>query len=204
MEEGKLIVFEGPDGVGKSTLVQGTVDFFTSRNLKCEQIAFPGREHGSLGYHIYTLHHDPAQYKILNINPTSLQVLHIAAHIDTIDRYVVPKLREGTHVILDRYWWSSWVYGKVDGAPESSLDAMTELEKAHWGSYIPRAVFLIDRRSSLRTESPWDKFHALRSAYKELAAREVLNYPVHVIANDENFPRSIEQIVRLLNDIITP
>ena len=78
---GKLIVFEGPDGVGKSTLAKEVAAVLSGRGTPCDLLAFPGREPGTLGWHVYQLHHDPGLFGIANIPPASLQLLHVAAHL---------------------------------------------------------------------------------------------------------------------------
>jgi thymidylate kinase len=79
---GKLFVFEGPDGVGKTTLSKAFSDHLNATGIQCDYLSFPGRETGSLGRHIYELHHDPDRFGIRAVDPASLQLLHIAAHID--------------------------------------------------------------------------------------------------------------------------
>ncbi len=106
---GNLFVFEGPDGVGKTTLAQALADHLGAENLPHKLLAFPGREAGSLGHHVYQIHHQPQTYQIERIHPASLQVLHLAAHIDAIEQHIRPVLETGRHIILDRFWWSmSW------------------------------------------------------------------------------------------------
>ena len=83
--QSKLIVFEGPDGVGKTTLVDKTCKYLRDTNIAHEIFSFPGRKKGTLGGHIYHLHHNWNNMGIASINPASLQTLHIAAHMDIIE-----------------------------------------------------------------------------------------------------------------------
>jgi dTMP kinase len=82
--QGKLIVFEGPDGVGKSTLSQALAKKLTEVNILCEHLAFPGKEEGTIGRLVYDLHHNPNAFGLHKVTPASLQALHIAAHLDAI------------------------------------------------------------------------------------------------------------------------
>src|SRR5690606_22290603 len=100
-KRGYLFVFEGPDGVGKTSLAKATVDVLLSNSIPCEYLAFPGRKEGTLGHHIYELHHNRAQLETNALAPTALQALHIAAHIDAIENQIWPLLETGTSVVLD-------------------------------------------------------------------------------------------------------
>jgi thymidylate kinase len=138
---------------------------------------------GSLGKFIYDLHHDPRTAGIESVNPASLQVLHIAAHIDAIESKILPALNAGRCVVLDRYWWSTWVYGVVAGVSTGSLDAMITLECLHWENVLPETVFLVSRKSCPNTDSELNR-HSLSQEYAALALRERQKYPVIQINND--------------------
>src|SRR5262249_49156463 len=98
---GRLIVFEGPDGVGKSTLSAALSEDLRSRGRRLKLMTFPGREPGSVGKLVYEVHHDPARFGVEQLAPVCLQALHIAAHLDAIERRIVPLLEAGTDVVLD-------------------------------------------------------------------------------------------------------
>src|SRR5687767_6166927 len=112
---GKLIVFEGPDGVGKTVISAAVTEHLKALGEPTKLLTFPGREPGTLGRLIYDVHHDPAHFGVAALTPASKQALHIAAHLDAIERAIIPTLRAGRHVLLDRFWWSTWVYGTVGG-----------------------------------------------------------------------------------------
>ena len=129
---GRLIVFEGPDGVGKSTLSLALANRLKAVGLMCRHLSFPGKEPGTVGRLVYDVHHDPAEYGIEKITAASLQALHIAAHLDAIEQRILPDLSEGHWVILDRFWWSTWVYGRVAGMERTTLDALIQVGRLHW------------------------------------------------------------------------
>ncbi len=81
---GKLIVFEGADGAGKTTLIQAIFDSLREVGVKVERLAFPGAEAGTIGRLVYDIHHQPESFGVGAITPASLQTLHVAAHIDAI------------------------------------------------------------------------------------------------------------------------
>ena len=129
------------------------------------------------------------------MNQTSLQLLHIAAHIDTIESKILPALRKGYYVVLDRFWWSTWVYGIVSGADQRSLKAMIELEGIHWENTCPAICFLVERRTPLdgKLTSPWNR---LIEEYAKLASREGYHYPVRCISNESTVAESLAEVVR--------
>jgi thymidylate kinase len=193
-ELGKLFVFEGPDGVGKTTLSRGFAEHLSALGVQCEHMSFPGHRQGSLGSVVYKLHHEPSAFGLDGLAPTSLQLLHIAAHIDAIERQIMPALHAGRHVVLDRFWWSTFVYGVVSGISRSTLLQMIELELGAWQGVKPDRLFLIRRERPLRNEpSSWP---VLMEEYVRLAARENGSYPVLEIRNESSVAdamRSIEE-----------
>src|SRR5207249_1009081 len=61
---GRLFVFEGPDGVGKSTVSAMVAARLRADGLRCELMAFPGNEPGTLGTLIRHVHHQPELFGI--------------------------------------------------------------------------------------------------------------------------------------------
>ena len=138
---GKLFVFEGPDKVGKSTLAQWFATHLQNSGIRCTLLSFPGNEVGTLGRHVYELHHDPGRFGIDTLSEASLQLLHVAAHIDSIENRIKPLVCGGSTVVLDRFWWSTFVYGLVGGVPRSVLDSMIAIERSVWHPVRPDRLF---------------------------------------------------------------
>src|SRR4051812_30176325 len=88
--KGSLIVFEGPDGVGKSTIAAAVAQALNSRGAKSKLMSFPGREECTLGKLVYGLHHDPRAHGVSEITPIARQALHVAAHLDVMERVILP------------------------------------------------------------------------------------------------------------------
>lgn len=193
---GKLYIFEGPDGVGKSTLAEWFASCLRESGIRSILLSFPGRETGTLGKHVYELHHDPARFEIKALAPASLQLLHVAAHIDAIEERIKPLLADGTTVVLDRFWWSTFVYGVVAGASRPVLDRMIALERAVWNPVEPERLFLVTRAEPLRPEPPelWPRW---RDEYLRLSRQEQQNHPVVVIPN-ESISEARSQILESL------
>ena len=82
---GRLFVFEGADGVGKTSIINHLCAELRNQGMSVIVIGFPGYDMGTLGNLIHRLHHNPQYYQINMIDPVSLQLLHLASHIDAIN-----------------------------------------------------------------------------------------------------------------------
>jgi thymidylate kinase len=195
---GILYVFEGADGVGKSELSRRFFENLTKSGIDCEYLAFPGKDAGTLGKLIYDIHHESGRFGIQAISATSLQILHIAAHVDAIENRIIPALKAGRSVVLDRFWWSTKVYGIVAGASKEILDAMVRVELLAWGNVKPTMAFLIRRNKPLRKE-PLDKWKKWCTVYDSLAAEQAKHHNVLLIDNNGSVDDSMHTIIRATN-----
>jgi thymidylate kinase len=143
--KGAVFAFEGPDGVGKTTLISAVEGMLTRLAQPVLTVSFPGRIPGTLGAHVYDLHHRPSEHNVHMLTPDGLQILHMAAHVDAIQSVIRPHVEKGAMVLLDRYWWSTWVYGLLSGIQSNSLEKMVELERSYWLDLAPQVVFLVTR-----------------------------------------------------------
>lgn len=197
-DRSRLIVFEGPDGVGKTTLAEALVDELTRQGTRCEYFSFPGKDPGTLGRLVYDIHHNPKKFGVRDMNPTSKQVLHIAAHVDAIEGRILPALEEGRTIVLDRFWWSTFVYGIVDGVDRDSLDAMIALELKSWADAKPNVAFLVTRQSPLRTEGPDERWRKLRAVYEDIGREQVGCHPVETVHNEVSITEALNMTLRVL------
>jgi thymidylate kinase len=190
---GKLIVVEGPDGVGKSTLIQSLGVILKQDHLPHEILSFPGDRPGTLGKLVYDLHHDPGSFDVQHISPIGLQAMHIAAHLDAITETVLPALRSGSWIVLDRFWWSTWVYGRAADADPAVLDSLIRAERLLWGQFIPSVVFLLQRTKPFAGNPANNDFDMLSKYYRELAGSEAANYQIVKLSDAE--PSEASEIV---------
>lgn len=194
---GGLIVLEGSDGTGKSSLCENLATRMRAMHGSVVIESFPGKHAGTLGRLVYDIQHDAQNLGIMGIDPTALQCLHIAAHLDAITTRILPAVNSGSLVILDRFWWSTFVYGVVSGANRLVIAKMIEAEILAWDWLKPLALFLIDRDTPLR-EEPLHLWQRHRNEYIALAESKETNYPVHVISNDADEGVPLDQIVKIL------
>jgi thymidylate kinase len=183
-KKGKLIVFEGVDGAGKTTVSTLLAHKFSIQGISHRRMALPERDPGTLGELVYRIHHAFIGTSPLSVNPTSVQLLHVAAHVDAIHEKVIVALARGEHVILDRYWWSTWVYGKVLGANQRALKMMIRIETMFWKNVKPSVVFLLERNGSLKRKT--ELHQRIQNEYRKLARLEKHRYPVIALQNDES------------------
>jgi dTMP kinase len=191
----KLFVFEGPDGVGKSTLCSKTTALLKEEGHACECFSFPGQDPGTLGNLVYKLHHDSSRFGVPTVTPTTLQTMHIAAHVDAIETRILPALSKGDVVLLDRYWWSTVVYGTMSGVRSTSLNAMVDLEVSVWNGVLPAIVFNIRRGKPLDRKFDDRIWEALNKNYHEIAMVESSKYEVVTVENDDQLQVVTERII---------
>ncbi|MDX0931390.1 hypothetical protein GOE05_28695 [Sinorhizobium medicae] len=189
---GKLFIFEGPDGVGKTTIVEELKQKLPPTAF--EFLSFPGRDEGTLGRAIYRIHHEPEEFGIKVMSELARQALHIAAHIDAIETRIGPWLAEGKNVVLDRFWWSTLVYGSVGGGKQKALQELVAAEKTVWGEIKPAAAFLIDRDSPINRREDLTFWHQLRDSYARLAAQQGGDYPVITVRNIGSIAEAIDGV----------
>lgn len=172
----KFIVFEGGEGVGKSTQLK----FFDEYLKKTGQKAVFTREPGGT----------PLAEKIRKLileeemNAESEALLFAAARADHIDNFILPNLRDGNIVVCDRFVDSSIVYQGF--ARDLGEDKVRFYNDYAMKNCLPDAVVFLDmnpleswRRKkgtvieNDRLEREKDEFHlAVYNAYSSLAKKD--------------------------------
>ena len=188
MKRGRLIVFEGIDGVGKTTFSKMIGAWLRTNGQNAHNMSFPGREPGTLSEHVYELHHSPTSFGIEALHPASRQVLHIAAHVEVIEARIRPALASGAWVILDRFWWSTVAYGLASGVDAEFLELLVQAESKFWGDILPAVIFYIERPAN---DEPIDQ--GLLCAYDALI-RDCTGSSVVRVKNDAPIPEVLTRI----------
>ncbi len=163
--------------------------------------AFPGAIDGTLGEWVYRLHHKKAidSPSPDNISPFALQLLHVAAHVDTILTRVIPTLEINGYVILDRYWWSTYAYSRiyVDRELVWSLVNIERMLLEH----LPRPVVIyLTRSTSFKPDEIDCITHTkLDNSYREIFQIErEAGTEVYELNNDGSIKQVWETLLKVL------
>ena len=106
---GFFIVLEGLDGVGKSTLAKNL-----ALALDAKLMSTPGAEFAAMRGQVLTALQEDQLGK----------ALFYAATVSYQGRQAAEYAKQGTHVVMDRYWASTVAYAKARGVT-ANLDALT-------------------------------------------------------------------------------
>ena len=141
MARGKLVVFEGPEGAGKTTQLRLLAERLTSNGVDCVAVREPGGT--PVGDVIRQLLLDPEA----TIAPAAEALLFMASRAELIAREITPKLAAGKVVIVDRFFLSTYAYQVVGrGLPEEDVRAANRLAT---GGLVPDLTILLDVPAAL-------------------------------------------------------
>lgn len=155
---GMVFVFEGIDSSGKSTLCEKLRVQLSSEGYSVKVFHFPGKNTDSLGGMVYKIHHGQISFPE-KLPPLSIQTLHVAAHVDSWMNFINPAVKEGTIVLLDRFWWSTYAYGRLQSISPRVLTHLIEVEKSCYSPDIIHHYFYIFRPSSGDFNPPLHHFY---------------------------------------------
>jgi dTMP kinase len=135
---GLFITLEGPDGSGKSSLLQSLAAAL--RELGCDVVAT--REPGStaLGEQVRRLVLDPEPR--IDRTGRADALLFAASRAQHVDEVIQPALDRGAVVVCDRYADSSLAYqGAGSGVP---MDELRAVQRFATGGLVPDLTILLD------------------------------------------------------------
>lgn len=191
----KIFVFEGIDHVGKSTIVAEVAKQLEKIKISYSIYSFPGKECRTLGALVYDLHHNQDTYFDKPIDALSLQMLHVASHIDIINNRILPDLNSGKVVLLDRFWWSTYAYGVANGIKESAIKDILVPEKKALKKLNIAQYFYIRRKNCTNDySSSYSK--AILKTYDELAVETEKTGRLTIVDNDFELAIALEKILK--------
>lgn len=198
--KGSLIIFEGIDHVGKSTIIELVNKELQKSYSNVEVYQFPGKYEGTIGKLVYDIHHNLAKYNINSIDPLSLQLLHISAHIDILNSKIIPAIQNGKIVLLDRYWWSTIAYGEGDGIPPNKLYKIVDVEKEITNNIFNKVFIYITRNNRIKDFSQ-NKEDIILRAYNELFKNEE-SESKYIIDNNQEIINTINRVLKIIKEKI--
>ena len=136
MASGKLIVFEGPEGAGKTTQIKRLAERLSSSGIDCLAVREPGGT--PVGDAIREILLD-REWELTN---AAEALLFMASRAELTERELRPSLARGTVVLLDRFFLSTYAYQVAGrGLPEEEVRAANRLAT---GALVPDLTLLLD------------------------------------------------------------
>ncbi len=140
---GRLIVFEGPEGAGKTTQLRLLCDWLDARGRAYTGVREPGGT--ALGNEIRQILLEPAQ----GIAPAAEALLFMASRAQLLADVVNPALARGEVVLADRFFLSTYAYQVAGrGLP---FDAVRAANALATGELVPALTIVLALPESVRS-----------------------------------------------------
>ena len=159
---GLLIVFEGSEGVGKTTQVARLVSRLETLGIACERYREPGGT--PLGDEVRQLLLSP---EASDVSPRAEALLFMAARAQLVAR-IASRLRDGYVVLLDRFFLSTYAYQIMGrGLPSDDVRAANRLAT---GGLVPDVTLLLAcdlaaAQARMRARGDLDRMEQENSAF---------------------------------------
>ena len=126
---GKFIVFDGPDGSGKSTQMRRFMDWCKQNEVTVREVREPGGT--PIGEQIRQVLLDPAN-ESMTIQCEML--LYMASRAQLVDQEIVPAINRGELVVADRFVSATLAYqGAAGGLQTKWIQQVAEVAvSGHW------------------------------------------------------------------------
>lgn len=172
---GRLVVFEGPEGAGKTTQLHRVAAWLQARGHTVRVLREPGAT--PLGDEVRRLLLDSAH----DIVPRAEALLFMAARAQLVERVLLPALTAGETVLVDRFFLSTYAYQAAGHG--LALQAVQEANALATQGVVPDLTLLLElpadeglaragrRGGADRMERLGSDFHArVASAFRAFAA----------------------------------
>lgn len=204
MKPGMFIALEGIDGAGTTTQAGLLADWFKQRGLPFHRTWEPSP--GRVGRIIREYLSGSVDAPDLDRHYHCMALLFAADRLDHLAREVEPRLRNGRHVITDRYLLSSLVYQSLHCDPEWVKAVNAEAVPAHLTFLLDLPVELALERLARRSlfvnpeiYETEDQLEKIKQLYLE-AARSLYTDHEIVVVNGAAEPEAVHaEIVGLLD-----
>ncbi len=133
---GRFVVFEGPDGSGKSTQLKRLSELASAAGVPCVEVREPGGT--PIGEAVRKILLDTRS----EMNLRCEMLLYMASRAQLVEEVIRPALAKGALVIADRFVSSTYAYqGAGGGLPLEEIDAVAKVALA---GVDPDLVILFD------------------------------------------------------------
>lgn len=163
--KGKFIVFEGIDGCGKGTQIKKTASYIfdKSKDYDIFLTREPTRDFKEIRKKM-------ADDKSAYDNNEWYAKMFVADRKNHIEKYILPNIKKGVHVLSDRYKHSTIAYQNTQGMP------LKELLEMHKDLLVPDLTFIFDcshktAYSRRQSEGATDNFEKDIGFQKKLAEK---------------------------------
>lgn len=196
---GRFVVFDGPDGSGKTTQFHRFADFVEKHGVAICEVREPGGT--AIGEEVRNLLLDPANKE--EINTLCEMLLFMASRAQLVAQRIRPALAAGQLVLADRFISSTMAYqGTAGGIPIDDIISAGKIALQEcWPDLV--VVFDVDQATAATRLSPLldrmeqkgaDYHKTVRQGYLDQAARDPEKYLVinATVKEDEVFQRLME------------
>ena len=205
MKTGKFITLEGIDGAGKSTQLEFIVAWLQGKGMPVVVTREPGGTH--LGEQLRSILLDNSTV----MHPETEALLMFAARREHLDKVIVPALKEGTHVVSDRFTDASFAY--QGGGRGLDWEKIETLEFWVQGDLQPDLTLYFDipvalgrhRVDEIKTRDRFEQeqsdFHqGVRVAYLKRARQ--FPYRIHAIDAQQSVEAVRNDVERILSNLL--
>lgn len=201
-----FIVLEGIDGSGKSTQINFIVQWFETHGVASSNILVtrePTHE-GEFGIQIRKV---LSGEEAMSVSPLEFQGVYVQDRKDHLERVILPHLRgEDAVVLCDRYFLSTFAYGRAGGVAHEDLMALHEkILGTSW--VMPDITLLIDvsaetamKRLEERNKGKSPEYFETKKEFLQKIADEyrklVTLFPNVVIIDGEKTAEEVSQSIK--------
>lgn len=162
---GKMIVFEGLDGAGKSTQIKLLKEHMERHNIRVEKHSY---KQSSIVYHAVL------KGKWENFDPYTSTLLFLAGITDTLARNIIPALQDGKNVLMDRYVYTLLVRARARNVSGQFLQVLDSLREPDLTIYMDIDEHEAIKRKGLVSEEQVSYWEA--GCDLELSASKIENW----------------------------
>ena len=199
-----FIAIEGIDSAGKATQAKMLSDYLSKKGYECIVTQEPMNgppEVAPIGFFIYEILNNHKSF-----DNQAFQLLYCADRAYHVNTIIDPALKEGKHVISDRYFLSTIAYGTASGLDKEWIKQVN-------GKFtMPDIIFIIDmdpevalkrkKQQKLEQNMQLDMFERqielmkkIRAIYLELGKE----YPNSVVVNGNQTKEEVhKEVIKIL------